>query len=66
LAEGPRQWVRRSLERHRAMLGEFMDAEDVTTLDRLLDPADLAGVDQRADLFLLTAKTVYFGRRPEH
>jgi hypothetical protein len=43
-----------------------MDAEDVTTLDRLLDPADLAGVDQRADLFLLTAKTVYFGRRPEH
>jgi SAM-dependent methyltransferase len=66
LAAGPRQWVRCSLERHRAMLGEFMDAEDVTTLDRLLDPADLAGVDQRADLFLLTAKTVYFGRRPEH
>jgi hypothetical protein len=30
------------------MLGEFMDAEDVTTLDRLLDPADLAWVDQRA------------------
>lgn len=66
LAEGPRQWVRRSLERHRAMLGELMDAEDVTTLDRLLDPADPAGVDRRADLFLLTAKTVHFGRRPEN
>ncbi|MGH3843277.1 MAG: class I SAM-dependent methyltransferase [Pseudonocardiaceae bacterium] len=65
LAEVPRQWVRRSLERYRAMLGERMDTEDVTTLDRLLDPADPAGIDQRADLFLLTAKTVYFGRRPE-
>ncbi|MDQ2880783.1 MAG: methyltransferase domain-containing protein [Actinomycetota bacterium] len=66
LAQGPRQWVRRSLERYRAMLGERMDAEDVTTLDRLLDPTDPAGVDRRADLFLLTAKTVYFGRRSDH
>lgn len=66
LAEGPRQWVRRSLERYRAMLGGRMDADDVTTLDRLLDPTDPAGVDRRADLFLLTAKTVYFGRRPDH
>ncbi|MGP3984511.1 class I SAM-dependent methyltransferase [Streptomyces sp. KR80] len=66
LAEGPRQSVRRSLERQREMLGELLDAEDLATLDRLLDPADPAGVDRRADLFLLTAKTVHFGRRPEH
>jgi ubiquinone/menaquinone biosynthesis C-methylase UbiE len=65
LTEKLRQLVRRSLERHRAMLGELLDAEDLATLDRLLDPADPAGVDQRADLFLLIAKTVHFGRRPE-
>lgn len=66
LAEGPRQFVRRSLERRRAMLGEQLDSEDLATLDRLLDPADPAGIDQRADLFLLIAKTVHVGRRPEH
>lgn len=65
LDEGPRQSVRRSLERHRRMVGELLDAEDVATLDRLLDPADPAGIDRRADLFLVIAKTVYFGRRGE-
>ncbi|MGP4018019.1 class I SAM-dependent methyltransferase [Saccharopolyspora sp. 5N708] len=65
LAEGPRRSVRQTLERQRAMLGELLDAEDVATLDRLLDPADPAGVDRRADLFLLAAKTVHFGSRPE-
>ncbi|MEV7004923.1 methyltransferase domain-containing protein [Streptosporangium sp. NPDC051022] len=65
LAEGPRRSVRRMLERLRAMLGELLDAEDVATLDRLLDPDDPAGVDRREDLFLLTAKTVHYGRRPE-
>ncbi|MBT2383468.1 trans-aconitate 2-methyltransferase [Streptomyces sp. ISL-11] len=65
LAEGPRRSVRRSLERHRGLLAERLETEDLATLDRLLDPADPAGVDHRADLFLLTAKTVHFGRRPE-
>lgn len=65
LAAGPRRSVRRSLERQRAMVGEHLDAEDLVTLDRLLDPADPAGVDLRADLFLLTAKTVHLGSRPE-
>ncbi|MBB6174363.1 SAM-dependent methyltransferase [Nocardiopsis mwathae] len=64
LAEGPRRFVRRSLERHRAASDEFLDAEDLATLDRLLDPADPAGVDRREDLFLLTARTVHLGRRP--
>ncbi|MGH3623062.1 MAG: class I SAM-dependent methyltransferase [Sciscionella sp.] len=66
LTDGPRQSVRRLLERHRAMLSELLDAEDVATLDRLLDPTDPATIDRRTDLFLLTAKTVHFGRRPEH
>lgn len=62
LADGPRGLVRRLLERQRAMLGDVLDADDVATLDRLLDPDDPLGVDRRADLFLLTAKTVHFGR----
>ncbi|MCI2422037.1 methyltransferase domain-containing protein [Saccharopolyspora sp. K220] len=65
LSDGLREWVRQTLARYRAGLGEHLDAGDVATLDRLLDPADPASVDQRADLFVLTAKTVHFGRRPE-
>ena len=65
LAEVPRRLVRQLLERRREALGESLDAEDLATLDRLLDPDDPSGVDRRADLFLLTAKTVHFGRRPE-
>ncbi|WP_327066270.1 class I SAM-dependent methyltransferase [Kitasatospora sp. NBC_01302] len=63
LAEGPRQWLRGNLERSRQTLGDQLDAEDLATLDRLLDPADPAGIDQRADAYLLLAKTVHFGRR---
>lgn len=66
LAEGPRRSVRGTLERRRTVVGELLDAEDLATLDRLLDPAAPEGVDRRADLFLLTAKTVHFGRRPGH
>lgn len=65
LADGPRRSVRRALERHRQTLAEHLGAEDMSTLDRLLDPADPAGVDRRPDLFLLTAKTVHFGRLPQ-
>ncbi|WP_373313174.1 class I SAM-dependent methyltransferase [Streptomyces morookaense] len=65
LDDRARRSVRLWLERMRSMLGEFLDADDTATLDRLLDPTDPAGVDHRADLFLLTAKTVHFGRRPE-
>ncbi|MFI9354490.1 class I SAM-dependent methyltransferase [Streptomyces lydicus] len=60
--EGPaRLFARWSLERCRSGLADFLDDEDLRTLDRLLDPADPAGVDRRPDLFLLTAKTVHFG-----
>ncbi|MDH6120458.1 class I SAM-dependent methyltransferase [Kitasatospora sp. GAS204B] len=75
LAAGPRRWVRSMLERYREVLAgppedpqtsqsaPGLTAEDRATLDRLLDPADPAGVDRRPDLFLLTAKTVHFARR---
>ncbi|MFH9222986.1 class I SAM-dependent methyltransferase [Streptomyces lydicus] len=64
-APGPESPVRlsarQSLERYRNGLADQLDDEDLRTLDRLLDPADPAGVDRRPDLFLLTAKTVHFG-----
>jgi SAM-dependent methyltransferase len=53
LAQWPRQSVPHSLERHRAMLSEHLDAQDLATLDRLLEPTDPASVDRRADLFLV-------------
>ncbi|MDT3395193.1 methyltransferase domain-containing protein [Streptomyces sp. B1866] len=63
LADGPRGAVRTTVERLRDKLADLLDADDLATLDRLLDPADPAGIDRRPDLFLLTAKTVHFGRR---
>ncbi|GHC72048.1 class I SAM-dependent methyltransferase [Streptomyces cinnamoneus] len=63
LAPDVRQSVRQMLQRQRTVLGE-LDADDLATIDRLLDPADPAGIDRRPDVFLLTAKTVHFGRRP--
>lgn len=62
--EGPRRSVRRSLEWDRAMLDGPLDADDLTTLDRLLDPADPVGIDQRADLFPRTAENGAFRPSP--
>ncbi|GAA4614904.1 class I SAM-dependent methyltransferase [Saccharopolyspora hordei] len=64
LDDRTRRWVRGTVERFRHGLRDHLDAEDLATLDRLLDPADPLGLDRRPDLFLLTAKTVHFGRRP--
>lgn len=64
LADGTRTFARRSLERCREMFPELLDAEDLATLDRLLDPSDPAGIDRRTDLFVLTAKTVHYGTAP--
>jgi hypothetical protein len=65
LADDVRRWVRQDLERHREGLDGLLDADDLSALNRLLDPADPAGIDRRPDAFLLTAKTVHFARRPE-
>ncbi|WP_189712006.1 class I SAM-dependent methyltransferase [Streptomyces phaeofaciens] len=54
-----RAYVADSLARLRDGFGDVMDPEDRATLDRLLDPADPAGVHRRADLFVLTAQTVH-------
>lgn len=54
-----RDHVVTTLERTRTA-AEYLDAEDVATLDRLLDPDDPAGVRHRPDVFLLDAQTVHF------
>ncbi|EHN78689.1 SAM-dependent methyltransferase [Streptomyces sp. NRRL WC-3753] len=59
-----RDYVTTSLSRLRERIGERLDADDLATLDRLLDPADEAGVHRRQDLFVLVAHTVYTAVRP--
>ncbi|WP_261719894.1 class I SAM-dependent methyltransferase [Streptomyces sp. FZ201] len=48
-----------TFERVRDKLADHLDAEDRTTLDRLLDPNDEASVHQRPDLYVLAARTVH-------
>ena len=49
--------------RQRDVLGDRLTAEDVAVLDRLLDPADPAGLHRREDVFVLTARTVHVAGR---
>ncbi|WP_280273169.1 class I SAM-dependent methyltransferase [Nocardia wallacei] len=63
LEAGPRRSVRQWIERYRGMADDLAP-DDRTTLDRLLDPNDPSGIDQRPDVFLLTARTVHYARRP--
>ncbi|WP_280269277.1 class I SAM-dependent methyltransferase [Nocardia wallacei] len=64
LDPGPRRSVRQWLERSRHMHAETLAADDLATLNRLLDPADPEFIDNRPDTFLLTAKTVHYAHRP--
>ncbi|NEB19458.1 class I SAM-dependent methyltransferase [Streptomyces coelicoflavus] len=64
VSEAARDYVTTSLSRLRERIGERLDADDLATLDRLLDPADEAGVHRRQDLFVLVAHTVYTAVRP--
>ncbi|MFE9448507.1 class I SAM-dependent methyltransferase [Streptomyces sp. NPDC006739] len=60
-----RAYVAAHLSRLRADVGaESLDADDLATLDRLLDAADPASVHRRPDLFVLTAYTVHTAVRP--
>ncbi|MFF9012615.1 class I SAM-dependent methyltransferase [Streptomyces sp. NPDC014870] len=49
--------------RLREPIGERLDAEDVASLDRLLDPADPLSLHRRTDLFMLSASTVHTARK---
>ncbi|MGP4044537.1 class I SAM-dependent methyltransferase [Streptomyces sp. 2A115] len=61
LSDEGRAFVATSLGHRREGLADGLDADDLATLDRLLDPDDKASVYHRADVFLLVAMTVYVG-----
>ncbi|MFF0019331.1 class I SAM-dependent methyltransferase [Streptomyces sp. NPDC004082] len=65
LSEQGRAFVVTSLTRRREGLADGLGAEDLATLDRLLDPDDKASVHHRPDVFLLTAQTVHVGVKAE-
>lgn len=50
--------------RIREALAEQLPADDLSALDRLLDPADPGGLRLRPDVFALGARTVHLGVRP--
>ncbi|MFJ4965167.1 class I SAM-dependent methyltransferase [Streptomyces sp. NPDC088729] len=61
LAPAAREHVIATVFREREVFGELLDGEDRAVLDRLLDPEDPAGLHRRADVHLLTARTVHVG-----
>lgn len=59
-----RDFLHSQLTRLRDASDGSLDALDVETLDRLLDPAAAEGLRRRPDVFLLSAATVFTGKRP--
>lgn len=59
-----REHIVATFARLRDVAGEYLDADDRATLERLLDPDDPAGLRNRPDVFLLTAQTVHIAVRP--
>jgi SAM-dependent methyltransferase len=64
LDDDARAYVVGVLGRVRDAIGEGLDADDLATLDRLLDPDDAAGAHRRTDLFVLSAHTVHTATKP--
>ncbi|MET9888224.1 class I SAM-dependent methyltransferase [Streptomyces sp. NPDC006430] len=65
LGGAARAFLHAHLTRLREIASDFLDAEDRTTLDVLLDPETPEGVLQRPDAFLLSATTVFTGVRAD-
>jgi hypothetical protein len=63
-SERARSYIAETLTRLRDGFGDTLDPDDRATLDRLLDPADEAGVHRRADVFVLAAHTVHTAVKP--
>ncbi|WAU84034.1 methyltransferase domain-containing protein [Streptomyces sp. Qhu-G9] len=64
VSDEARAFVATALTHRREGLAEGLEADDLATLDRLLDPDDRASVFHRPDVFVLTALTVYVGVKP--
>lgn len=65
LPEPARAYALDSFRRRRNGLADYLDASDLSTLDRLLDPDDKTGLYHRPDVFVLAAHTVHVGTAPE-
>lgn len=68
LPDEARAFVVAMFQHHRDTLGEHLDATDLATVDRLLDPDDKASLYHRPDVFVLAAHTIHaaeveFGNR---
>lgn len=63
LGPGARRYLHDRLARARETLAESLSADDLSTLDALLDEDAPTGVLRRVDAFLLTATTVHAARR---
>ncbi|MFI8262565.1 class I SAM-dependent methyltransferase [Streptomyces sp. NPDC085665] len=63
LGETARTFLHTQLTRLRESAGDMLDADDLDTLDVLLDPEARRGILHRPDAFLLSATTVFTGVR---
>ncbi|MEU6768425.1 class I SAM-dependent methyltransferase [Streptomyces sp. NPDC046853] len=61
VSEATRTHLVTELSRRREMHAETLDADDLTTVDRLLDANDEQSLHHRPDVFLLSAQTVHVG-----
>ncbi|MFG2209622.1 class I SAM-dependent methyltransferase [Streptomyces sp. NPDC048638] len=62
LPDAARDYVVATLARIIEGYGDQLDPEDLTTLTRLTDPHDAAGLARRPDAFLLSVQTVHTAR----
>ncbi|MFC8124995.1 class I SAM-dependent methyltransferase [Streptomyces sp. NPDC057302] len=61
LSDSARAHLVTELSRRREMHADTLDADDLTTVDRLLDANDEQSLHHRPDVFLLSAQTVHVG-----
>ncbi|MCK7622875.1 methyltransferase domain-containing protein [Streptomyces sp. RS10V-4] len=65
LPDPARRYLHANLSRAAEEYGDRLDPDDLSTLTRLTDPHDPAGVTRRPDVFLLSAQTVHTACAPE-
>ncbi|MGG2459703.1 class I SAM-dependent methyltransferase [Streptomyces sp. RGM 3693] len=65
LADDVRHYIQANLSRATEHYGDQLDPDDLSTLTRLTDPHDPAGITRRPDVFLLSAQTVHTARAQE-
>ncbi|MHB6910668.1 class I SAM-dependent methyltransferase [Streptomyces sp. DB-54] len=65
LADDVRHYIQTNLSRATEHYADQLDPGDVSTLTRLTDPHDPAGITRRPDVFLLSAQTVHTARAQE-